>query len=335
MTGQHLSFSFVLSKTINCLKLRTMAEKRIGCQTPTKSYVLPYEKTLAPEAVDIYEQSGQSVLESQKLLLNDIMAVNEDGLWTHMTVGYSLPRRNGKTEVIYQRELWGLEHGESILHTAHRTNTSHASWDKLKRLLEDMGYEEKRDFASVKAKGSEMLELYDTGGRVFFRTRSGTGGLGEGFDLLVIDEAQEYTSDQKSALDYTISSSQSPQTIMCGTPPTAVSKGTLFEPYRSRCLSGIAEDSMWAEWSIEKLAADVEDSEFQSSPEITTDTLSVSEAQTHPAFLSVTVTDSSADSPDAAQTGVMRFICSGMPLAVPRNAPQSDLCRLIQACCHL
>ncbi|NLY87361.1 MAG: hypothetical protein GX083_02280 [Clostridiales bacterium] len=33
-----------------------------------------------------------------------------------------------------------------------------------------------------------------------FRTRSSKGGLGEGFDLLVIDEAQEYTDDQESAI---------------------------------------------------------------------------------------------------------------------------------------
>lgn len=33
-----------------------------------------------------------------------------------------------------------------------------------------------------------------------FRTRTSTDGLDEGFDLLVIDEAQEYTEDQESAL---------------------------------------------------------------------------------------------------------------------------------------
>lgn len=233
-----------------------MAEKRIGRQTPTKSFVLPYKASRYQEAVDIYERSGQKVLEWQKLLLKDIMAVNDDGLWTHMSVGFSVPRRNGKTEVLTERELWGLEHGEKIVHTAHRTNTSHDAWDKLKRLLEKSGYEEKEDFQSNKAKGAESLELYDTGGRIFFRTRSGTGGLGEGFDLLVIDEAQEYTSDQQSALDYTITSSPNPQIIMCGTPPTAVSKGTVFEPYRRNCLAGTAEDSMWSEWSIDEEAKD-------------------------------------------------------------------------------
>ena len=35
-----------------------MAEKRIGRQTPTISYILPYEKTLSDEAVNLYELSG-------------------------------------------------------------------------------------------------------------------------------------------------------------------------------------------------------------------------------------------------------------------------------------
>lgn len=43
-------------------------------------------------------------------------------------------------------------------------------------------------------------------------------GLGEEFDLLVIDEAQEYTDDQASALKYVVTDSRNPQTIFCGTP---------------------------------------------------------------------------------------------------------------------
>ncbi len=68
--------------------------KRIGRQTPTKSFVLPYERSLSAGAVEIYERTGRKVLEWQKKLLQDIMAVNPDGQWTHMTVGYSVPRRN-------------------------------------------------------------------------------------------------------------------------------------------------------------------------------------------------------------------------------------------------
>lgn len=243
-------------------------EKRIDRQTPTKSFVLPYERSLSAGAVEIYERTGRKVLEWQKKLLQDIMAVNPDGQWTHMTVGYSVPRRNGKTEDVYMRELWGLMHGEKIAHTAHRNSTSHSSFEAMKSLLEAMGLQDKEDFISNRALGNERIDLGE--GRIQYRTRTGQGGLGEGFDLLVIDEAQEYTDTHQSALRYTITSSQNPQTIMLGTPPTAVSRGTVFQPFREKCLSGKAEDAMWAEWSIERKAADRSDRDlwYETNPSL-------------------------------------------------------------------
>lgn len=245
-------------------------KKRIGRQTPTKSFVLPYKKSLADEAVKLYNQTGRTAMEWQCLLLKDIMAVDDDGLWTHMTVGYSIPRRNGKTEDVYMRELWGLHHGEQILHTAHENSTSHASYEALKELLLSMGYEEKTDFTKNNALGNERIVFLESGGSIKYRTRTKVGGLGQGFDLLVVDEAQEYTDSHRSTLEYTITSSQNPQTIMLGTPPTANSRGTVFVPYRDSCLAGTAEDSMWAEWSIEKLAEDRTDTDlwYETNPSL-------------------------------------------------------------------
>ncbi len=73
------------------------------------------------------------------------------------------------------------------------------------------------------------------------------GGLGEGFDLLVIDEAQEYTNDQESALKYVVTDSRNPQTLFCGTPPTPVSSGTVFLKLRNAALQGETENTGWAE----------------------------------------------------------------------------------------
>ena len=54
------------------------------------------------------------------------------GLWIHTKFGFSVPRRNGKNEVLLIREMYGLvELGEHILHTAHRTTTTHAAWERL------------------------------------------------------------------------------------------------------------------------------------------------------------------------------------------------------------
>lgn len=234
-----------------------MDEQRKGRQTPTQSVVLPYEKTYGNEAIEIYNSTGRKAQEWQELLCYDILAVNKEGLWVHTKAGYSVSRRNGKNEIVVMREMWGLLHGERILHTAHRTTTSHAAWERLCGLLDKA----KIEYKSIKASGRECIYIKGSDARVEFRTRSSKGGLGEGFDLLIIDEAQEYTDDQESALKYVVSDSPNPQTIFCGTPPTAVSTGTVFTKYRNTTLSGGTINGYWAEWSVEE-QSDVYDREL-------------------------------------------------------------------------
>lgn len=227
-----------------------MTEKKLGNQHPTQSVILPYEETFGAKAIETYEESGRKAQEWQKGLVNAIYAVNNEGLWAHTKFGYSLPRRNGKNEVVAIRELQGLEDGEQILHTAHRTTTSHSAWERLKRIIEQSNYDEGFDYRTSRAQGREQVTFLETGGRIEFRTRTGTGGLGEGFDLLVIDEAQEYTLEQESALKYVVTDSKNPQTIFCGTPPTPLSSGTVFTDFRTSCLGGQVENSGWAEWGV-------------------------------------------------------------------------------------
>ena len=244
--------------------------KRIGSQTPTRSLILPYDKSLGDEAIELYEKSGRHAYDWQKFIIDAILAKNEDDLWTHMNFGYAVPRQNGKNEIIAIRELKGLFDGERILHTAHRTTTSAAAFNRLLAILEESGYEAQEDFHQIKATGRESIELYETGGRVDFRTRTSTGGLGESFDLLVIDEAQEYTDDERSALQYTIAASPNPQTIYTGTPPTPISSGTVFTKLRENALFGESEDDGWAEWSIDKETDDLRNVDlwYQTNPSL-------------------------------------------------------------------
>lgn len=219
---------------------------RLGRQTPTFAFTLPYSKTHGDEAIDLYQTTSRKAREWQSLLTYDILAIDDEGLFVHSKFGYEVPRRNGKGEILVIRELWGLENGEKILHTAHRTTTSHSAWERLCVLLDEAGIE----YKSTKQLGLETITL-DDGGSISFRTRSSKGGLGEGYDLLVIDEAQEYTIDQESALKYVVSDAENPQTIFCGTPPTAVSSGTVFVKMRESVQLGKSSNTGWAEWSVE------------------------------------------------------------------------------------
>lgn len=247
------------------------AEKRIGRQFPTQSVVLPYTQTKGGEAILLYDQSSRKTMEWQQSMLYDIMATDDDGLWVHIKFGYSIPRRNGKSEIAVARAIWGLLHDEAVLYTAHLTNTSTTAFLKIVKILDEMGFVENDDIKVTRQKGGERIEMLkgDNKGYINFRTRTGTGGLGEGYDLLIIDEAQEYTSDQETALQYVVTDSQNPQTLMFGTPPTAVSKGTVFMNYRQDVLTGRTQDNGWAEWGVNKMS-DVEDIDlwYQCNPSL-------------------------------------------------------------------
>ena len=232
---------------------------RYGRQTPTSSVVLPYTETLGERAISLYKETGRTPQPWQEALIYDIRAVDENGLFIHMKFGYEVPRRNGKGEIITITELDDLFDGRKVLHTAHRTTTSSSASLRLANLLKEMGYEEvqrisrdevyTKSYTYSKQFGLERIKLLDTGGTVDFRTRTAVGGLGEGFDTLIVDEAQEYTDEQQNTLQYVVSDSDNPQIILCGTPPTLVSKGTVFPKMRADCLSGKSEETGWAEWS--------------------------------------------------------------------------------------
>lgn len=240
---------------------------KVGSQDPSFTNV-EYTETKGQEAIDLYKSTTQALLEWQEKQIKNIMAVNPDGLWTYMVYGLCVSRRNGKGEILAAREFDGLVNlSEKICHTAHRTTTSHDAFNRLYTLLKKAGYEEhsrkqkvmpEHSFFASKQYGLEHIEI-SGGGVIDFRTRTNNGGLGEGFDLLIIDEAQEYTSKQESALIYTVSASKNPQTIMVGTPPTVISGGDVFVRLRGSVTENKAPDTGWAEWSIPEMVDDVSD----------------------------------------------------------------------------
>lgn len=237
---------------------------RIDNQNPSFTNVTleKNKKTLGTKAIKLYSSTGQSLLVWQQRQIKCIMSVTASNEWKYSKYCIGLSRRNGKGEVLSAREMYGLiELKEKICHTAHRTTTSHDAFIRLYTLLKKAGYEEhskkkkdmpEKSFYASKQYGLEHIEI-SGGGVIDFRTRTNNGGLGEGFDLLVVDEAQEYTSKQESALLYTVSASKNPQTIFVGTPPTVTSEGDVFPRIRNKVLENKALDTGWAEWSTPEM----------------------------------------------------------------------------------
>lgn len=219
-----------------------------------------YKNTCGDRAIETYHATGQELYEWQKRQIRAIEAINDgsDTEWKYINYCICVSRRNGKGEILAAREMDGIINlNEKICHTAHRTTTSHDAFTRLYTLLKKAGYKEhsrkkkempEKSFFASKQYGLEHIEI-SGGGVIDFRTRTDNGGLGEGFDLLVVDEAQEYTSKQESALQYTVSASENPQIILVGTPPTVASGGDVFVRIRGSVLDGKSYETGWAEWS--------------------------------------------------------------------------------------
>lgn len=230
-----------------------------GEQTPTFHHAEKYEKTEGIYAAELSASYDLVPHEWQRNVLNDWLAVDDDGKLIHNYCVLEVPRQNGKTGASDPRETWGLvKRGEKILHTAQEFQTAKKAFDRLRKKFGTRKNDPFAEYPELNAlvdhyttsAGQMVLDLTN-GAHIEFRTRGNNSDMGRGgtFDLVVIDEAQAYTEAQDAALAPLNSAapSGSPQTILMGTPPLITGdKGQVFlrsikrfykEPERKSCIS--------------------------------------------------------------------------------------------------
>ena len=212
-----------------------------GEQTPTFHHAEKYEKTEGIYAAELSASYDLVPHEWQRNVLNDWLAVDDDGKLIHNYCVLEVPRQNGKTGASDPRETWGLvKRGEKILHTAQEFQTAKKAFDRLRKKFGTRKNDPFAEYPELNAlvdhyttsAGQMVLDLTN-GAHIEFRTRGNNSDMGRGgtFDLVVIDEAQAYTEAQDAALAPLNSAapSGSPQTILMGTPPLITGdKGQVF-----------------------------------------------------------------------------------------------------------
>lgn len=230
-----------------------------GVQTPTFHHAEIYDKTEGIYAAELSASYDLVPHEWQRSVLNDWLAVDDDGKLIHNYCVLEVPRQNGKTGASDPRETWGLvKRGEKILHTAQEFQTAKKAFDRLRKKFGTRKNDPFAEYPELNAlvdhyttsAGQMVLDLIN-GAHIEFRTRGNNSDMGRGgtFDLVVIDEAQAYTEAQDAALAPLNSAapSGSPQTILMGTPPLTVGdKGQVFlrsinrfykNPEKKSCIS--------------------------------------------------------------------------------------------------
>lgn len=233
---------------------------RYGSQKPRIDIYNNGDIELAEKAIALYEAYNSEMIPWQKAIIRRWMALDEDGKWANPDCGLSVPRQNGKTEMLICRIIGGMVFkGECLVYTAHQVSTV----DEIKRRVLRFFYDaqpEIRDLLTSEfdkePKSFDFVELRN-GGRCIFRTRTRSSGLGYTSDTLLHDEAQEMNDAHEEALRPTISAGRqhNPQVIMAGTPPTAGSAGTVFIRARRNVLQGKPENFCWQEWSVANITA--------------------------------------------------------------------------------
>lgn len=230
---------------------------RVGDQTPRIDIYQPGDTEKAELLFQLLDEYGTKLLPWQRLVLKRWLAEDEDGHFVNLKCGLSVPRQNGKTEIMVARIIYGIIFRKAIgLFTAQQQKTA----DVVKRRIQDFFYENPYEeiFNLLTPRFRQKPRNYDfiefvNGSTYTFTTRTRMGGLGTTNDELICDECADMTDDHEATLMPTITAAKSgnPQVIYAGTPPMAGSVGEVFSRSRKQLLSGAP--GAWTEWSVETL----------------------------------------------------------------------------------
>ena len=245
---------------------------RTGRQVPTFKQVGKYAYSLCDEVAEMFaEDGGATFYPAQLYELELMLARNKNGSPAARAIGISRPRQNGKSYAAryYAAYMAVFEH-RSVLYSAHHSSTTKKMFKELCTLFESP--ERYPDFAAdVKnishARGYEGFYFNDwmdadgniqTGGCIEFATRTNSGARGGTYSVIIIDEAQELTSDEQEAMLPTVSAASNvededkmPQQIYVGTPPGPACRGTVFRKMHDDAHQGKKSSVWWLEWGIQ------------------------------------------------------------------------------------
>lgn len=185
----------------------------------------------------------------QERVLQAAMGERSDGSWAARRVGLSVPRQNGKSELILARALAGaiLFEERLIIISAHQQDTARQIFNRFLELRELSPALAKRVTKVMEAFNREFIK-FSTGSEIQFKARSGPGGRGFSADCLLLDEAQILDMRRWVSINSTMSARANPQIWLTGTPPTPEDNGEVFESVRAAAKAGKSGTLAWLEW---------------------------------------------------------------------------------------
>lgn len=211
------------------------------------------------DVADISAMFGVGLDGWQELILEAAMGERSDQTWAAKRVGISVPRQNGKSQLLVSRALAGaLLFGEKkIVVSAHQQDTARESFAKLMEIVEDDANTSLRGrVKSVMNALNREAVKFNNGATIQFKARSGAAGKGFSSDCLLLDEAQILGSRAWTSINSTMSAMRNPQVWLLGTPPQDEDDSYTFEMVRNSAIDGKSTSAAWCEWSADPNATD-------------------------------------------------------------------------------
>lgn len=220
---------------------------------PPRVRVAPSARANSWEDVaDLVATLGMPLDEWQEQALEASMGERSDGKWASKFVGLSVPRQNGKSQLIVARALAGmlLFDEKMIIISAHETDTAREIWKRLIDVIEDNPNLEARVTGRMDAINREYLSFGKGLDKqtIKLKARRQSGARGFSADCLLLDEAQILGKQQWGSIVPTMSARPNPQMWLFGTPPTESDDPFAFTRVRESSKAKKARHC-WLEWA--------------------------------------------------------------------------------------
>ena len=131
----------------------------LGSQFPTYSWCDSYTRTEGKFASAMADVYGMPPHQWQKTVLDDWLALDDNGRLLNSLCVLAVPRQNGKTGVADPRETWGLvRRGEQILHTAQEFQTAQKAFARLRKKFGNSKNDPNAEFPEL----NRLVDRYTT-----------------------------------------------------------------------------------------------------------------------------------------------------------------------------
>lgn len=216
-----------------------------------------YEHSNGPQVAAVCEQAGYVPDPEQRLILDDLFAVTDEGLSSAFETAVVATRQQLKTGVEKQAAIGWMfvTQEETVTWSAHLFSTTQEAFRDLSALFTNVPMFRKR-LALGPTNGihagnvNPHIELRD-GRRLLFRSRTKSGGRGLTGDKMILDEALYLLAAHLGALIPTLTAVPDPQLLYGSS--AGLAHSLVLREIRDRGRSGSPGLSYW-EWCAQKRA---------------------------------------------------------------------------------